>query len=71
MPKEIIIRCSGPNTQPRFNVNAAGDELQIEVVNLGESSGMVIFTGENFSREDFEAGGGKKSEDDFFAIYKK
>jgi len=71
MPKAIIVRNSGNSRQSVFQLNGDGDNLQLEVVEFGEPKGVVIFTGSNFSPEQYEQHGGIKEEKEFFSKFPK
>ena len=65
---EIIVRTSTTANQPRVSINAAGKDCQVSIRHsLGRGEGYstedVVFTGEDFSREEFERQGGVKNEE--------
>lgn len=55
--KQIITRQIGPNSQPRFDLNGAGDTLQIAVHDTDAGTTEVIFTGDKFSEEKYQEQG--------------
>jgi hypothetical protein len=68
--KQIIIRQTGPNTQPRFSLNGAGDSLQVAVHDMETGAIETIFTGNQFSEEEYAKQGGAKDEKRHFSHYK-
>ena len=68
--KQIIIRQTGPNSQPRFSINAAGDTLQIAVHDMDAGTIEVIFTGDKFSEKKYQERG-IENEKNHFSHYKK
>ena len=66
MPKQIIVRYTGPFAQSPFQLNAGGDSVQIAIRELGEESDEVIFTSNNFSPQEYEKSGGAQQEKEHF-----
>ncbi len=65
---DIVIRYSGPFNQHTFSVNGDGDNLQISVVDFSRNEKRIIFTGDNFSQEEYEKRGGKDDEERYFSL---
>lgn len=67
--KEVITRRTGPDTAPRFSLNAAGESTQIAIRDTETGNVEVIFTGESFSEEEYELQGGADKERRYFTHY--
>lgn len=67
MSTEILVRYSGSARQHTMSVNGDGDHVQIVAIdNNGREA--VVFTGEKFSRDEYNRLGGAKEEDRFFRV---
>lgn len=53
---EIIMRQSGPNTQPRESLNLAGDTAQIRIRNTDTNEERILFTGDKYTVPEGEPG---------------
>lgn len=68
MSVEILIRYSGPSRQHTMSVNADGEHLQIIARNGETGEEAAVFTGNGFSKKEYDRRGGAKEEDRFFRV---
>lgn len=69
--KQVIVRQTGPNTQPRFDINGAGNTLQIAVHDMDTGAMEVVFTGDKFCEEEYQKQGGAEDEKKYFSHYQE
>jgi len=52
--KQIITRYSGVFAQSNIQINGDGDNVQISIQEVGEKEEQIIYTGCEYSQEEFE-----------------
>lgn len=71
MMKELIVRRTGPDSAPRFTLNAAAETTQIAVRDSGTGTVEVIFTGTFYSDEAYKEQGGAERERQYLGHYRE